>query len=139
MSDDMASSPAKRRSLRPPLRIECARSGGRPSHFLGYGANLSETGVFIQSLALRAPGTRLRLVMHLATPGGEPIATDAEVRWIRRYGGKRAPSPGMGLRFLSLRPADKTFLQTLCNAPVAQTSAQIAPLIKIDRRTTPPD
>ena len=134
----MASAPpAKRRSLRPPLRIECARGGGRPSHFLGYAANLSETGVFIQSLALRDPGTRLRLVMHIATPGGEPIATDAEVRWVRRYGGKRAPSPGMGLRFLGLRPADKAFLQTLCSAPAMRTSAEIAPSIKTDRRTPP--
>jgi len=135
MKGSMASTPAKRRSLKPPLRIECARGSGRPSHFLGYGANVSETGVFIQSLALREPGTRLRLVMHLASLGGEPIATDAEVRWVRRYGGKRAPSPGMGLRFLGLRPADKTFLQTLCNAPAVRTSAEIMPLVRTDRRT----
>jgi uncharacterized protein (TIGR02266 family) len=135
----MASAPpAKRRSLRPPLRIECARGGGRPTHFLGYASNLSETGVFIQSLALRDPGTRLRLVMHLATtPGGEPISTDAEVRWVRRYGGKRAPSPGMGLRFVGLKPADKTFLQTLCSAPAMRTSAEIAPPIRTDRRNPP--
>jgi len=132
----MASAPpAKRRSLKPPLRIECARGQGRPSHFLGYGSNLSETGVFIQSLALRAPGTRLRLVMHLTTHGGEPIATDAEVRWVRRYGGKRAPSAGMGLRFLGLRPADKTFLHELCSAPAVRTSAEITPPIRTDRRT----
>ncbi|HTO53505.1 MAG TPA: PilZ domain-containing protein [Myxococcota bacterium] len=130
----MATTPAKRRNLRPPLRIECARGGGRPSHFLGYGANLSETGVFIQSLALRDPGTRLRLVMHLSTPGGEPIATDAEVRWVRRYGGKRAPSPGMGLRFLGLKPSDKSYLHELCSAPVARTSAEITPKFKVDRR-----
>ncbi|HTO05747.1 MAG TPA: PilZ domain-containing protein [Myxococcota bacterium] len=134
----MASAPpAKRRQLKPPLRIECARGQGRPSHFLGYGANLSETGVFIQSLALREPGTRLRLVMHMSVVGGESIATDAEVRWVRRYGGKRAPSPGMGLRFLGLAPAHKTFLQTLCNAPAVRTSAEITPPIRTDRRAPP--
>jgi hypothetical protein len=133
----MGSTPAKRRSLKPPLRIECSRGAGRPSHFLGYGSNVSETGLFIQSLALREPGTRLRLVIHLATAGGEPICSDAEVRWVRRYGGKRGPSAGMGLRFLGLRPADKTFLQTLCNAPAMRTSAEITPPIRIDRRTPP--
>jgi PilZ domain-containing protein len=132
-----SSSPAKRRPLKPPMRIECARKAGQPSYFLGYGANLSETGVFIQSLALREPGTRLRLVMHLQNPSGEPIATDAEVRWVRHYAGKRAASPGMGLKFLGLKPADKSFLSTLCGAPAVRTSAEITPPIRTDRRAPP--
>src|SRR5262245_36653664 len=99
----MAAAPAKRRTLRPPMRIECARPAGRPNFYLGYGTNVSETGVFIQSLAVRPPGTRLRLVMYLG--GGEPITSDAEVRWVRRYSGKRGPSAGMGLHFLGMRPS----------------------------------
>jgi hypothetical protein len=43
----------------------------------------------------------------------------------------------MGLRFLGLRPADKTFLQTLCSAPAMRTSAEIVPPIRTDRRTPP--
>jgi uncharacterized protein (TIGR02266 family) len=130
----MASSPAKRRKLSPPLRIECARGAGRRNHFLGYGANLSETGVFVQSLAPRPPGTRLRLVMHLTRSSEEPISTEAEVRWVRRYGGKRAPSAGMGLRFVGMRPSDRTVLQTMCNAPAVRSAAEIQPLVKTDRR-----
>jgi uncharacterized protein (TIGR02266 family) len=129
-----SSTPAKRRKLMPPVRIECARGGGRRNHFFGYGANLSETGVFVQSLAPRAPGTRLRLVIHLTRSAEQPIATDAEVRWVRGYGGKRAPSAGMGLRFLGMRPADRTFLQTLCSAPPMRSSAEILPIVKTDRR-----
>jgi hypothetical protein len=72
--------------------------------------------------------------MHVATPAGEPIATAAEVRWVRRYGGKRAPSAGMGLRFLGLKPSDKSFLHELCGAPVARTSAEITPKLKVERR-----
>lgn len=131
----MASPPAKRRKLKPPLRIECARSAGRPNHFLGYGANLSETGVFVQSLAPRAPGTRLRLVMHFAHAGAEPICSEAEVRWVRGYGGKRGPSAGMGLRFVGLRPSDRSLLQSLCSRPTMRIAAEIQPPIRTDRRT----
>ncbi|HXZ84666.1 MAG TPA: PilZ domain-containing protein [Myxococcota bacterium] len=131
----MASSPAKRRKLLPPMRVECARGAGRRNHFLGYGANLSETGIFVQSLALRPPGTRLRLVMHLTRRGEEPISTEAEVRWVRGYGGKRAPSAGMGLRFVGLRPSDRSLLQTMCSAPALRAAAEIQPLVKSERRT----
>jgi uncharacterized protein (TIGR02266 family) len=131
----MASSPAKRRKLQPPVRIECARGTGRPNHFLGYAANVSETGVFVQSLAPRPPGTRLRLVMHLTKRGEEPISTEAEVRWVRGYGGKRAPSAGMGLRFLGMRPSDRTLLQTMCSAPAIRSAADIQPLVRTDRRS----
>jgi hypothetical protein len=136
MDFTMASPPAKRRSLRPPLRIECARPAGRKNFYLGYGADLSETGVFVQSLAPRPPGTRMRLVMHFAGAGSEPICSDAEVRWVRRYGGKRGPSAGMGMHFLGMRPSDRSLLQTLCSAPAMRTAAEIAPLVRTDRRTT---
>jgi hypothetical protein len=58
MDGTMAQPPAKRRLFKPPMRIECARTAGRRNHFLGYGADLSETGVFIQSLAPRPPEIR---------------------------------------------------------------------------------
>lgn len=132
----MASSPAKRRKLKPPMRVECARPSSRDTFYLGYGTNVSETGVFVQSLALRPPGTRLRLVMHLAGLSSEPICSEAEVRWVRRYSGKRGPSAGMGMHFLGLKPADKSLLQTLCSSPTMRTSAEILPQIRTDRRTS---
>jgi hypothetical protein len=135
MDGTMAQPPAKRRCFKPPMRIECARSAGRPNHFLGYGADLSETGVFIQSLAPRPPGTRLRLVIHLTRSGSEPICSDAEVRWVRRYGGKRAPSAGMGMHFLGMRPSDRSLLQTLCSTPSLRMAADIQPLIRTERRS----
>ncbi|MFI5315640.1 MAG: PilZ domain-containing protein [Myxococcota bacterium] len=131
----MASPPAKRRKLKPPMRIECARAGRR-NHFFGYAADLSETGVFVQSLATRPPGTRLRLVLHLGRAGAEPICSEAEVRWVRRYGGKRAPSAGMGLRFVGMGPSDRQVLQSLCSAPTMRVSAEIAPALRVERRST---
>lgn len=130
-----SSGPAKRKPLRPPLRIECAREGRSGTHFLGYAANLSETGVFIQSLALRPPGTRLRLVLHVGGAEDRRICSDAEVRWTRRYGGKRAPSAGMGLRFVGLDPADRHVLRSLVSAPPLVESAVIAARPRSERRS----
>ena len=132
----MASPPAKRRKLKPPMRIECARGAGRRNHFFGYGADLSETGVFVQSLATRPPGTRLRLVLHFPHVGAAPICSEAEVRWVRRYGGKRAPSAGMGLCFVGMSPSDRSVLQSLCSTPTMRVSAEIAPALRTERRST---
>ena len=60
------SGPAKRKVLRPPMRIECAREGDLGTHFLGYAANLSETGVFVQSLVPRPAGTRPKARRRIA-------------------------------------------------------------------------
>jgi len=128
-------SPAKRKLLRPPMRIECARDGDHGTHFLGYGANLSETGVFIQSLAPRPPGTRLRLILHLGGPTGTRICSEAEVRWTRGYGGKKAPSAGMGLRFTNLRPGDRSALVATCKVPALVDSAIIPAQARTERRT----
>ncbi|MEX2209137.1 MAG: PilZ domain-containing protein [Myxococcota bacterium] len=129
------SGPAKRKLLRPPLRIECAREGEKRTHFLGYAANLSETGVFVQSLAPRPPGTRLNLVLHLAGANGARICSEAEVRWCRGYGGKKGPSAGMGMRFTGMRPADRSALLASCSVPAIVDSAIIPDKTRAERRT----
>ena len=121
--------------LKPPLRIERARGSDRRNCFLGYGTNLSESGVFVQSLAPREPGTRLKLVMHFAGRSGPTIATDAEVRWARGYRGKRSPSAGMGLRFVGMRPDDKSTIQALCSTPTLREAAPIPPLVDPEKRS----
>lgn len=116
------------------MRIECAREGDRGTHFLGYGANVSETGVFVQSLAPRPPGTRLKLVLYLGGATGTRICSEAEVRWTRGYGGKKAPSAGMGLRFTNLRAADRSVLHATCSTPNIVESATIATRLRAERR-----
>lgn len=128
------SGPARRAVLRPPLRIECAGESSRGPHFLGYAANLSETGMFVQSLALRPPGTKLRLVLHLAGSKGPEIHSEAEVRWTRSYQGKRAASAGMGLRFTTLKPSDRSLLAAVCNTPPLVESADIRPAYEREKR-----
>jgi hypothetical protein len=116
------------------MRIECAREGDRGTHFLGYGANVSETGVFVQCLAPRPAGTRLRLVLHLGGSTGTRICSDAEVRWTRGYGGKKGPSAGMGLRFTGMRPGDLGVLLASCSVPALVDSAIITPPLRAERR-----
>jgi len=57
------------------------------------------------------------------------------VRWVRGYGGKRGPSAGMGLRFVGLRPSDRSLLQSLCSTPTMRVAAEILPPIRTDRRS----
>ncbi len=129
------SGPAKRKQLRPPMRIECAREGDLGTHFLGYGANVSETGVFVQCLAPRPAGTRLQLVLHLGGATGTRICSEAEVRWSRGYGGKKGPSAGMGLRFTGMRASDRSALLASCSVPAIVDSAIIPGKARTERRT----
>jgi len=128
------SGPAKRKLLRPPMRVECVREDDHGTHFLGYGANVSETGVFVQCLAPRPAGTRLRLVLHLGGATGTRICSEAEVRWTRGYGGKNGPSAGMGLRFTGMRPGDRNTLVASCSVPVPVESAIIPQQQRAERR-----
>lgn len=128
------SGPAKRKLLRPPMRIECAREDDSGTHFLGYGANVSETGVFVQCMAPRPEGTRLKLVLHLGGSTGTRICSEAVVRWTRGYGGKKGPSAGMGVRFTGMRPSDRSALLASCSVPVLVESAIIAPPPRAERR-----
>ncbi len=128
------SGPAKRKLLRPPMRIECAREDDGGTHFLGYGANLSETGAFVQCLAPRPEGTRLKLVLHLGGSSGVRICSEAEVRWTRGYGGKKGPSAGMGVRFTGMRPSDRSVLLASCSVPVVVESAIIPSQPRTERR-----
>ena len=73
--------------------------------------------------------------MHFAGRGSAPIATDAEVRWARGYGGKRSPSAGMGLRFLGMRPDDKSTIQALCGVPTLREAAPIPPIVRREKRS----
>lgn len=125
--------PAKRKLLRPPMRIECVREGGG-THFLGYGANLSESGVFVQCLAPRPKGTQLKLVLHLGGPSGTRICSEAEVRWTRGYGGRKGPSAGMGLHFTGLRAGDRNALAASCSSPALVESAVIDAQKRSERR-----
>lgn len=68
--------------------------------------NISEMGIFVRTTDPLAVGTNLRL--SFAPPGGESFMLDGKVAWVNplRDNGDN-PNPGMGIKFVDLRPADR--------------------------------
>lgn len=69
-------------------------------------ANISAMGIFVKTVDPLAVG--MRLLLSFAPPGYEPFKLEGEVAWINavRPDGDN-PNPGMGVRFVNLRPDDR--------------------------------
>jgi type IV pilus assembly protein PilZ len=69
-------------------------------------ANISAMGIFVKTMDPLAKG--MRLVLSFEPPGYEPFKLEGEVAWINavRPDGDN-PNPGMGIRFVNLRPEDR--------------------------------
>jgi type IV pilus assembly protein PilZ len=69
-------------------------------------SNISAMGIFVRTVEPRAVGTRL--VLSFEPPGHEPFKLEGEVAWINpvREDGDN-PNPGMGVRFVNLRPEER--------------------------------
>jgi type IV pilus assembly protein PilZ len=68
--------------------------------------NISAMGIFVKTTEPLTVGTRL--IMAFLPPGAEPFKLEGEVAWINalRPDGDN-PNPGMGVRFVNLRPDDR--------------------------------
>jgi len=68
--------------------------------------NISAMGIFVKTTEPKRVGTRLTLTFE--PPGYEPFKLDGTVAWINpvRSNGDN-PNPGMGVRFVNLRPEDR--------------------------------
>lgn len=106
-----------RRTLRVPLPVEIIDAAGVRPRFLGYLANISASGLFVQCARPRDKGTRLSLRFRL--PGtSEPIhCAEAEVIWTRGYAGRSGPAPGMGIRMCSLTQEAQAAVARFCGEP----------------------
>ncbi len=120
---------APRRALRIPLRAETIPEGSSSARYLGYVANLSETGAFLQCSNPRPTGTRLRLLIHLSEVPGGALACEAEVIWTRSYAGSNAPCAGMGVRLLSIDPRQRKALHRFCQQedPLRSAVPRVSP------------
>jgi type IV pilus assembly protein PilZ len=69
-------------------------------------ANISAMGIFVKTIDPLAVGTRL--VLSFEPPGYESFKLEGQVAWINavRADGDN-PNPGMGVRFVNLRPDDR--------------------------------
>jgi type IV pilus assembly protein PilZ len=68
--------------------------------------NISAMGIFVKTMDPVAVGTQL--VLAFEPPGYESFKLEGEVAWINalRPNGDN-PNPGMGIRFVNLRPEDR--------------------------------
>ncbi len=105
---------ATRRTLRLPLPAKIISAGCLDPRFLGYMANLSETGTFIQSSNPRPVGTYLCLLLDLPEAPGREIACSGEIIWTRGYSGKHGLCQGMGVRFIEIEEEVQRFLRHFC-------------------------
>ena len=105
-------SPAVRHEPCRPLRVEGVRGERGERYFLGYAANLSKSGIFVQCSAPRPRGSLLRLALHLPLVPSRVLFSNAEVCCVRSYSGRRGPAAGMGLELLDLHPSARALLRS---------------------------
>ncbi len=104
--------PAVRLAIEPPLRVEGRRAPCARRHFVGYLANVSETGIFVQCSKPRPVGQVIKLVIHLpSAAGGGRLELGAQVRWVRGYAGNRGPAAGMGMKLLGVDEKTRALLR----------------------------
>jgi Tfp pilus assembly protein PilZ len=129
---DVSGSPAKRRLLRIPLPVELVGKDEERPRFLGYLADVSLSGGFVQCSSPREQGTRLSIQLRL--PGvAQPVRVpDAEVIWTRGYLGVRGRSPGMGVQFRELEPAARAVLEKFCSSDSIAGVVEILPVGPVD-------
>jgi uncharacterized protein (TIGR02266 family) len=71
--------------------------------YAGLSLNLSEGGLFVQTHVAHPVGTKLEI--RLLFPGDEePTTLMTEVRWVRLRSDDGGEDPGLGLRFVDLKP-----------------------------------
>jgi len=98
--------PELRMARRAELREEVIMESGHHLH-LGAAENVSVGGLFVATYDLQALGDVVELEFTLSDGIDECIRVRGEVRWVRQYNSRRRNvAPGLGLRFLDLRPED---------------------------------
>jgi len=107
----VAGEPQQRRAER--HDIEVAVDFESDSNFYaGLTQNISTGGLFIATHRIRKVGERVNLKFTL--PGAsKAIEVETEVRWIRENSSlmRTESSPGMGVRFIDMSPADAQLIQ----------------------------
>lgn len=90
--------PSFREHSRAPVRAKVeVRFDERPEKTVGFAANISEGGLFVETPETRPVGTLLRFSLELT--GSETVTGFAEVVWIRvRPEGPKKPA-GCGIQF----------------------------------------
>jgi hypothetical protein len=103
-----------RRVLRVPRRAVLLRVDLPGERFLGYVADISETGAFIQCASPRSEGSVLETRLHLGRGSDRVMDCSVRVIWTRGYAGAVGPCPGMGVEFCEVDARGRELLRQLC-------------------------
>jgi len=93
---------SRRKKLRIPILITRIKEEPNGKSFFGYAKNISQGGMFIQSVNPRNVNEQFQIEFSL--PGeDEPIRGTVEVVWKRQLVSRKPYEPGMGIRFLHIK------------------------------------
>lgn len=74
--------------------------------YAGFSQNLDEGGIFVATFDVKPIGSKVLFTFQL--PNGRQITAKGRVMWMREYDSKQPDiTPGMGLKFLTLRDDDR--------------------------------
>lgn len=116
---------SKERAIRYPLRFPVAYDDGE-GFMTGYVVDVSESGLFIETVMPLAEGTRVRITPLLPEKAGL-FELEAEVVRAKEYDPEVLMElpPGMGVRFLSLGEEErKNLAQLFAASDVAKKLAE---------------
>ena len=92
---------SRRKNLGIPILITRVNDESKGKTFFGYAKNISQGGMFIQSVNPRNVNERFQIEFSL--PGEDkPIGGKVEVVWKRQLLSRKSYEPGMGIRFLDM-------------------------------------
>jgi uncharacterized protein (TIGR02266 family) len=78
--------------------------------YTGFAQSLDEGGLFIATFDVKPMASKVLFTFQL--PGGRQITAKGRVTWVREYDPKTPEiSPGMGLKFLTLRDDDRRAIE----------------------------
>ena len=93
---------SRRKKLRIPILITRIKDESNGKSFFGYAKNVSQGGMFIQTVNPRNVNEQFQIEFSL--PGeDEPIRGTVEVVWKRQLVSRKRYEPGMGIRFLDIK------------------------------------
>jgi len=98
---------SRRKKLRIPILITRIKGDDNGKTFFGYAKNISQGGMFIQSVNPKNVNEQFQIEFSL--PGeDELISGTVEVVWKRQLLSRKSYEPGMGIKFLDIKEDKST-------------------------------
>ena len=107
LENDSSTQKSRRKKLTIPILITRIKDDYNGKTFFGYAKNISQGGMFIQSVNPKNVNEQFQIEFSL--PGEEElIRGTVEVVWKRQLRSHKPYEPGMGIRFLNIKEDKST-------------------------------